>query len=92
MSVNGASYKTVWTFMCIASIVTIATKSVTFGGMDKRANTDSHNCKPKIKVTSKCHLCGLFCLVAEVSRIAKLQKDSEFVPWLAVSPNNKYRF
>lgn len=66
--------------MCIASIVIIATKSITFGGMDKRANTDSHNYKPEIGVTSKCHLRGLFCLVAKISRIAKLQKVSEFVP------------
>lgn len=41
--------------MCIASIVTITTKNDTFGGMDKRANTDSHNCRPEIGVTSKCH-------------------------------------
>lgn len=44
-----------WTFMCIASILTITIKSVTFGGMDKGANTDSHNCKPEIGMISKSH-------------------------------------
>lgn len=69
-----------WTFLPIALIVTRATKRVTFGGMDKKANTGRQNCRTKIRVTIKCHLCGLFCSVAGVTQNAKLQKDSEFVP------------